>query len=251
MVNPFGAREISAGYAMHRPPIHPYIVRLAVEWAGFQVPVERALDIGCGAGLSTRALRGMATERIGLEPAETMLGQAAIVGPGCSFAVAQAEAIPIRDGSIDLITAAGSLNYVHLDRFFPEARRVLAEHGALLVYDFSAARSFQDGSELDEWFSEFERRYPWPPNEARELSPEILRAFDSGFELRGERFEIGLRLTSAFYVKYMMTETNVALAVRHGTSPEEVETWLRESLASVWSGIDREVIFRGYFAWMT
>jgi SAM-dependent methyltransferase len=180
-----------------------------------------------------------------------MLRRAAIVAPGCSFAVAQAEAIPIRDGSIDLITGAGSLNYVHLDRFFPEARRVLGKDGALLVYDFSAASSFQNGRELDEWFSEFVRRYPWPPNEARELNPEILGAFDSGFEVRGKRFEIGLRMTSAFYVSYMMTETNVAFAVRRGTSPEEVETWLRESLAPVWSGIDREVLFRGYFVWLT
>jgi predicted TPR repeat methyltransferase len=38
--------------------------------------------------------------------------------------------------SLDLIAAAGSLNYVALDRFFPEAARILAPNGLLLAYDF-------------------------------------------------------------------------------------------------------------------
>ena len=85
-----------------------------------------------------------------------------------------AEAIPVHAGSIDLITAAGSLNYADLDLFFLEAARVLRADGRLLVYDFEPGRSFRDSTALDDWFRAFIARYPWPPHEGRELNPEIL-----------------------------------------------------------------------------
>ncbi|MEJ7607545.1 MAG: hypothetical protein WKF37_15075 [Bryobacteraceae bacterium] len=57
----------------------------------------------------------------------------------------------------------------------------------------------------------FGQRYPAPLNEARELSPEILAELDSGFEVQTHRrFEIALPLSPAFYLDYMLTETNVA-----------------------------------------
>ena len=71
-----------------------------------------------------------------------------------------AEALPVRSASIDVVTAAGSLNYAGLDQFFPDVARVLREGGALIVYDFSAGRRFADSETLDEWFTEFLRRYP-------------------------------------------------------------------------------------------
>jgi ubiquinone/menaquinone biosynthesis C-methylase UbiE len=128
-------------------------------------------------------------------------------------------AIPLYDRSVDLITAAGSLNYANLDLFFPEAARVLAAHGVLLVYDFSPGRSLRTSTKLDEWFSSFHGRYPPPANEARELSPEILSGMNSGFRLhQQQQFEIGVTLTPAFYLNYVMTETNVASAVRRGNA---------------------------------
>jgi SAM-dependent methyltransferase len=251
MGNPFDAPGISAGYAIHRPPIHSEIVRLAALTLGRSLPVERALDVGCGAGLSTNALDGIAAGSIGIEPAETMLRSAATLAPSSRFAVAAAEAIPLRDGSVDLITAAGSLNYVNLNRFFAEAKRVLRGNGALLVYDFSTARNFRENDRLDSWFSQFIERFPWPANEARQLNPEILSGLDSGFDVHGDRFEIGLELSPQFYVNYMMTETNVAYAMRRGATADDIRLWLRETLEPVWNGKGHEVLFRGYFAWMT
>ena len=131
----------------------------------------------------------------GLEPAEAMLKWVATIAPSAEFVVGAAEAIPLRDRSVDLITAAGSLNYANLDLFFPEAARVLAPHGVLLVYDFSPGRSLRTSTKLDEWFSSFHGRYPPPANEARELSPEILSGMNSGFRVHHQQqFEIGITL---------------------------------------------------------
>src|SRR5215471_6194461 len=140
MANPFNTEEMAAGYAISRPPVHPRVIELATLQLGRTEPFQLALDIGCGAGLSTKALHGFANHCIGLEPVASMLPRAAKTAPFADWVVGAAEALPLRDGSVDWITAAGSLNYVNLARFFPEAARVLSRDGILLVYDFSPGR---------------------------------------------------------------------------------------------------------------
>jgi SAM-dependent methyltransferase len=251
-VNPFGTDEMAAGYATSRPPVHPRVIEQVYQELGRSEPFECALDVGCGAGVSTRALGGFAKRCIGLEPAEAMLKFAPAVAPSADFVVGAAERIPLRDRAIDLITAAGSLNYADLDRFFPEAARVLARHGVLVVYDFSPGKSFRNSNELDEWFAAFYDRFPPPVQEAQELSPEILAKRNCGFRVCEDRqFEIGIPMASESYLNYVMTETNVASAVRRGEPYTEIRSWCAETLAPVWMDAEREVLFRGYFACMT
>jgi SAM-dependent methyltransferase len=249
MSNPFGTEDMAAGYATSRPPVHRRVLEQICEALECPLPFRLALDVGCGAGVSTRALAGLAERAIGLEPVVAMLKHATSVAPSAFFIAAAAEAIPLRGHSVDLITAAGSLNYTHLDLFFPEAARVLSHDGVLAVYDFSPGRSFRDGRGLDEWFADFSARYPSPPHEARELSPAILASVSSGFQLHRHRdFEIAIPMTPSFYVDYMLTETNVAAAIRRGTPHDEIKSWCAGTLAPVWNGAEREVLFRGYFA---
>jgi SAM-dependent methyltransferase len=113
-VNPFGTDDMAAGYATSRPPVHPRVIEQAYRQLGRTRPFERALDVGCGAGVSTKALGGFAKSCIGLEPAEAMLKWVATIAPSADFVVGAAEAIPLYDRSVDLITAAGSLNYANL-----------------------------------------------------------------------------------------------------------------------------------------
>jgi hypothetical protein len=157
--------------------------------------------------------------------------------------------VHVRAGTIDLITAAGSLNYVDLDGFFGEARRVLAPDGWVVAYDFSPGKTFRDSDVLDEWFASFVERYPWPPNEAAELDPDRLADGANGFALgASEAFEIGIRLTPDFYLEYMMTETNVAFAVRRGESAAGIRAWCGSGVKAAFDGREREVLFRGYLA---
>ena len=244
MTSSFEQAGMAAGYARFRPPIHRKILALAVA-PGTIVP--RALDVGCGAGVSTEALAGFADFVIGMEPVASMLPKS----PG--YFAGAAEAIPVHADSIDLITAAGSLNYADLNLFFPEAARVLCTGGLLIVYDFEPGRSFRDSGKLDDaldkWFRAFIARYPWPPHEGRELNPEILSNLAAGFQLEHQqRFEIAIPLARAFYLEYMLTETNVAFAMRQGMAREEIRSWCANTLDEFWQEGDREIMFRGYYA---
>jgi SAM-dependent methyltransferase len=242
MTSSFEQAGMAAGYARFRPPVHRKILERALPP---ETIFHKALDVGCGAGVSTQALAGFADFAAGMEPVAGML-------PAKSgFLAGAAEAIPVGNDSIDLITAAGSLNYANLDLFFPEAARVLRAGGLLVVYDFEPGRSFRDSGALDEWFRSFIARYPWPPHEARELNPEILSGLAAGFRLTHQhRFEIAIPLAREFYVEYMLTETNVAFAIGQGAAREEIRSWCANTLSTFWEEGDREILFRGYYACM-
>jgi SAM-dependent methyltransferase len=243
MTSSFEQAGMAAGYARFRPPVHRKILERA--FAPGTV-FHRALDVGCGAGVSTQALAVFADFAIGMEPVAGMLPKR----PG--YFAGAGEAIPVRTDSIDLITAAGSLNYADLTLFFPEATRVLRSPGFLVVYDFEPGRSFRDSAKLDKWFDEFVTRYPWPPHEGRELNPEILSNFAAGFQLgHQQHFEIAIPLAREFYLEYMLTETNVASAMRSGVAREEIRSWCAKTLDAFWRYGDPEILFRGYYACFT
>ena len=174
------------------------------------------------------------------------------VAPGCDFIVGAAERLPFADTSIDLVTAAGSLNYVDLDAFIPEAARVLTRDGVLLVYDFSPGRTFRQRAGLDDWFRSFQQRYPPLPYEARPLDPAILTSVHPLLHLKhGEDFALVLPMIRSAYVDYMLTETNVAAAIRSGTPESEIRSWCETSLSETWNDTEQDIVFQGYFAVLT
>ncbi len=236
---------IAEGYANRRPPIHARVIELLKERLGLNNAFEHAVDVGCGSGLSTRALAAIARQRIGIEPVESMLQWAPKVAPGAAFVAGAAESLPIRSGSVDLITAAGCLNYADIDAFFSEAARVLCGDGMVAVYDFSPGRLFGDSRELADWFDSFMLRYPRAPDGAKTLTPDSFHVagFDAAFR---ELFEIALPYDRASYADYILTETNVAHAVQTGTPEADIRSWCLETLAALFGHRSREVLFRGY-----
>src|SRR3954447_237783 len=212
----FASEEMAAGYARHRPPVHARVFELLEARAG-RLRVARALDLGCGAGLSTRVVQGRASQAIGIDPSPSMLHWAKKFVSGADFLAGAAEAIPLGSGTVEMVTAAGSLNYAEPKDFFRETARILTPEGRLVIYDFEPGRSFRDSSDLDRWFEEFSLRYPWPQGDGREVDPETLATAADGFRLDlQERFRIPIAMTREAYADYMMTETNVAQAIRCG-----------------------------------
>ena len=246
----YDSRRLALGYAFHRPPVHPRVLALVAKDLGLVRPVARALDIGCGAGLSTAALAPHARVAVGLEPAADMLTYRRQAAPLGHFVVARAEAPPFGGGVFDLVTAAGSLNYVDLSRFLPEAARLLTRDGTLVVYDFSSGRRVADDPALERWFAAFERRYPFPPGYAFDLGQ--LNDDRAGLRIASRRrFAVDLPLTAAAYLDYVLTESNVEQAIAGGASPDEMREWCWAGLTPIFGTGTREVRFEGYVVYVT
>jgi demethylmenaquinone methyltransferase / 2-methoxy-6-polyprenyl-1,4-benzoquinol methylase len=103
---------------------------------------DRALDLACGTGLVLDRLRRQlgSSSVTGLDPNRTMLTQPHLPMGARRLVQANAERIPFRDGSFDVVTAGYLFKYVDLEQLFHEVRRVLAPGGRIGGYDFSSPR---------------------------------------------------------------------------------------------------------------
>jgi len=245
MASVYDSERLAAAYASDRPPIHQHMLRSA----RLARQADRALDVGCGAGLSTAVLVPLARQVIGLEPVSAMLAHRRAVAPQASFVMGQAERLPFVTGSFDLVTAAGSLNYTDLPSALAEIARVLTRDGTFLLYDFSNSGRSESGHDLADWFASFEQRFPWPtdwqPLDVRELSLVAyrLRLLDY------TDVETRLPMTFDAYLRYALSETNVEDAIARGAcSAEEARDWCQETLKAVFADGAMTVVIPGYMA---
>lgn len=248
--DPFAAPHMAAGYAGARPRLHPAILARAMRAAGWLRPRGLGFDAGCGAGLSTRAMLPYVRLAAGGDAVFSMVRQAAECVPEACFFASRIERLPLKDGCCSLVTAAGSLNYTDVRAALREAARVLAPGGLMVVYDFAPGRRLPGDKSLDNWFDSFLRRYPRSRDGAVPLDPSALIAISEGiFEpVAHSVFEEVEPFDAARYADYMMTETNIAAALRAGESPAAIRQWMDATLPSVFRGQTREVLFDAYFA---
>lgn len=238
---------MAEGYARSRPPVHPHVIQRIERYLTLDRRIERALDIGCGAGLSTAPLLSFAHQVIGIEPALTMLKWASRTVPGAAFVAASAEAIPFPAATFDLISSAGSLNWSDLRLVLPEIRRVMTNSGTFVLYDYGQGRDIGGSSRLARWDDEFKRRYPSPP--ALTIVPAQLDTARHGLRLvHEEPFDVTISLTESFYLEYALTETNVAEAVSNGANETAIRRWCADTLNDVFQGSPQNVVFRGFIA---
>ena len=245
MTSVYDSERLAAAYAFDRPSVHEQFVRAA----GLSRRADRALDVGCGAGLSTAALVPLARHVLGLEPVPAMLAHRRTVAPPARFVIAEAERLPFAGASFDLVAAAGSLNYADLPLAFGEVARVLTRDGTFLLYDFSPPRRSVSGGDLERWFASFEQRFPWPPG-WRPLDVRELPLGSYGLRLlRYADFEARLTMTFDAYLRYMLSETNAEHAIASGAcTAGQVRDWCRETLKAVFAGDELTVVIPGYVA---
>lgn len=245
MTSVYDSERLARAYAFDRPPIHEQILRAA----RLDREAYRALDVGCGAGLSAAALAPLARQVIGLEPIASMLAHRRSVAPHARFIIGAAERLPFGVKSFDLVAAGGSLNYADLSLALAEIARVLTADGAFLLYDFSVGRRAEDDDELAGWFAAFEQRFPWPsgwqPIDVRELS----RIAAGMRVLHYTDVEVRLPMSFDAYLRYMLSEVNVDNAIARGDiSAAAAREWCRETLQPVFADREMTVVIPGYVA---
>jgi trans-aconitate 3-methyltransferase len=140
-------KEQGASYAKNRSGYHPNLYKSIIEHhtaAGGQLIT--ILDVGCGPGIAARALAPTFAHAIGLDPSEGMINSARSLEGATStsepirFEVAMAEDLglhlspPVKDSSVDLITAATAAHWFDMNRFWPQAARVLKPGGTVALW---------------------------------------------------------------------------------------------------------------------
>ncbi len=241
----YDSERLARGYAYDRPPVHQAVITAMREHLpqGF----NRALDVGCGAGLSTAALAPLTCCAYGIEPVENMLKHRRAVTDRANFVAARAEHLPFAANTFDLLTAAGSLNYANLDLFFPEAVRLLTNEGVLVIYDFSEGRRLRGDERLERWYATFKQRYPSPPGYAMEVCALSYERYGLSLHAYHE-IEVAVPLNLDRYLRYALSETCVELAIARGIDEFAIRTWCNETLSKIFDPNPREVLFDAYFA---
>jgi SAM-dependent methyltransferase len=124
------------------PPTDTAMLERLVAPAGKDV-----IDIGCGGGALVRDLAAAGARPVGLEISEEQLvtARARDNSSGARYLVGRAEALPLDDGSVDVVVFMRSLHHVpaeHLYDGLREARRVLRADGAVYVAEPLAEGDF-------------------------------------------------------------------------------------------------------------
>ncbi|MGA5299374.1 class I SAM-dependent methyltransferase [Nucisporomicrobium flavum] len=104
-----------------------------------------ALDVGIGTGAYVDLNESHTGRLLGVDISSGMLRELRRLHPGASGVVANATALPFRDGTIDRISANRVLSHVpDLTRFFGEARRLLSPGGGLVISDLDHEHDYDE-----------------------------------------------------------------------------------------------------------
>jgi SAM-dependent methyltransferase len=238
--------RVAAGYASARPYLHPEILAVVRDAVGRPARFRRALDVGCGTGLSTAALLGLAREVVGIDASLDMLRHARRVS-GIRYVASGAEAPPFRPGTFDLVVACGSIDWVDRSRFLPRAAELLQRGGWLVPLDFGDTGRSPEVPGLARWYDEvFQQKYPRPA--ASDPTITAGEAARHGFEAAAHRdFASSVSFTAGQYAAFLMTESNVIAAIEYGDDAEErVRAWLESELIPLFGARPRPIAFSGY-----
>jgi SAM-dependent methyltransferase len=243
-MNYFSYQTAAARYARGRPYFHPWVIERIKAFLSTTGLLSSALDVGCGTGLSTVALREIARQVVGVDASSEMIALAPQAND-VHYVVASAENLPFNHNGFDLITLSQVFHWLDRDKFLTEARRVLRPSGWLVTYDHYFIGEMLGNPEFRSWYREvFLERYPIPSRAEITFTAEDTRPY--GFDLlRVEWHEHMVAFTLRGLEDYLVTQSNVIAIVEGGKEDiEETRKWLAKRVKLMFGGaIKKEFIF--------
>lgn len=176
-----------------------------------------AVDIATGPGFTAFEIAPYADLVLATDPATGMLQQARRIASArglsnIALAAAVAEALPLRDGGVDLVTCrTAPHHFSDVHAFLREVARVLRSGGTFIIADSSSP----EDSTVENWMNDVERRRD--PTHARNLRES---------EWRQAIADAGLILDFEATTRVYMTFSD--WTARSGTPKDEVERLLAD-----------------------
>lgn len=258
----FDTKRIADGYK-NRPWLHPQVIEKIAQITGTDSFLH-GLDVGCGAGLSARALKAICREVTGTDISPEMIRVANEVcgnDPALTFFVSSAETIAL-DRPVDIVTAAGAIQWIDRTSFLQNIASCMSEHGILAVYDFSVSDRTVSGSPAHDsalsdisvpqnaytrwWHETYLPEFPKPCRNEHEWSDADIKSFGFQFLCRET-----LNLTHSFdldsFIEFMLIQSNVNVQIENGSKQiADVRKGFEKTLASVFQSGTITIIFTGY-----
>ena len=234
--NHFVTRATARRYAKARPFHHPIAVERIRRFLKRTKPMKRVLDVGCGTGLSTVALRAIAVEAVGIDGSKAMLSQARRAR-GVEYVNCKAERLPFPDGSFELITVSSAFHWLDRSRFLAEAARVLEPRGWVVIYNSGFQARMRENPDFHKEFrAAYPKRFPTPIRHWKPLSKADARPHGLDFR-HTEKFTHEAAFTPEGLVDYLMTHSNVIAAVEErGEKAGAVRRWISDLVTPMFQG---------------
>lgn len=242
----FDAQRIAEGYAK-RPWLHKEVMEQIKKDCNIE-HLENGLDVGCGAGLSTKALRLLCDHVTGTDISPEMIAVCETIYKDSSytFYVSKAEETKMPPVPYNIITAAGVVNWVDKNLFLDNAEKILNNNGLVVVYDFWITDRMNAKAEYTKWYrEEYLKKFPKPYRKEDVWKQADLTA---AFRMENQiRYELTYDFSLDEFVDFMMIQSNVNEKIEKGImSVEEVRSWMKSSPQPIFSGENRTLIFEGY-----
>lgn len=248
----FDFRRIAEGYK-NRPFLHRQVIERFQKDVTGQI-FSNGLDIGCGAGLSSKALKLICRHVTGTDISDEMIAVAKEIcedAEGYDFIVSRAEDLPVLNRKFDIVTAAGVIQWVEKGPFLQKLNSVMNTHGYLLIYDFCISDHMKDCPAYTAWWHDiYLKEFPRPFRDESVWTAEDVAQY--GFLMRSQiQYEMEYEFDQNAFIEFMMIQSNVNAKIEgEGRTSEDVCKWFERSTAPLFHGEKRTIIFTGYSWYM-
>lgn len=246
----FDSDRIAEGYTKR-----PWLHKSVIDALKFDLDIsdnyryKNGLDVGCGAGLSTKALRLICEKVTGTDIAESMIRTCKEIyldDPSYHFYVAKAEETRIPEIKYDIVTAAGCVNWVDEKRFMENMREVTDDGAVIVIYDFGITDRMVGNNEYTLWYqNEYLKRFPKTLRKEYKWTQQDLI---EGFIMEKQtEYEMKYSFTIDKFVDFMMIQSNVNSRIEcREESEKDIRNWMKGSLTPMFKDYERELVFYGY-----
>lgn len=190
----------ATAYAKFRPDYPPALYAYLASLCRAR---EVAWDCGTGNGQAAVGLSGHFVDVIATDPAFNQVRHAPRLST-IHYAAAAAEAAPLSDASVDVVSVAQALHWFDLKRFYTEVRRVLRPDGVLAAWGYGLTRVTPAIDRvIDHYYRDVVGPY-WPPE--RRFLDEHYQSIDFPFgDINAPSFEMEQRWPLSDFVGYLNT----------------------------------------------
>ncbi len=241
----FNCSDTAVGYAEDRPYFHPIVIDRIKSYLNLKTKFENALDVGCGAGLSSIALLDIAQKVVGIDSSPSMISSA-VENDSIEYFNYSAEDLPF-DQNFEIITLSGSINWINRERFFSRSQKVTNDQSRIVIYDNNILGEMENNTSFSHWYENvFLTKYPKPPRDESPLEEELLSKY--GFELEHEeQYTNKIVFSLERFISYLLTQSNITVALNKATiNKEKVISWLESSLIDYFGSTEKVLLFGGY-----